>query len=151
MEVKGTVVRGHQVASGQGDDPRFPGGTLAMQFPYFSELGLDLSEFYPATINVSISPLDFFIVDADYVFTQVKWHEIEPAEDFSFICCQLRVGEEMARGFVYYPHPETKPEHFQPEGLIEVILDRFMPEVSYGAKTVLCFEDGKIGITEEKE
>ena len=54
--ISAVVVKGHGVASGVGGDPRFPQGTLRIQFPIFSALGLDLSGYHPGTINLSISP-----------------------------------------------------------------------------------------------
>ena len=55
--VRARVVEGHRVASGRNGNPRFPGGTLRMQAPFFRELGLDLSAYHRGTINVSIAPL----------------------------------------------------------------------------------------------
>lgn len=34
-------------------------------------------------------------------------------------------------GLVYYPHPETKPEHFQVPGTLEVLTE-FIDGLSYG-------------------
>mgnify|MGYP003654714400 CR=1 FL=1 len=153
MQVKARVTRGHRVASGQSGDPRFPGGTLAMQLPHFAGLGLDLNGFYLATLNLSIAPLDFEIAKPDFRFSEVKWHETEPAEDFSFVNCRLRKegeNQDWVDGFVYYPHPETKPEHFQPPGVLEVILKRYLEDVQYGDQVFLevsrdriRFEDGQ--------
>ena len=50
------VVPGHRVASGQNGNPRFPGGTLRMQDPYFNAMGLDLGIYHKGTLNVSIAP-----------------------------------------------------------------------------------------------
>jgi hypothetical protein len=41
-----TIARGYQVASGANASPRFPGGTLRMQLPFFAALGLDLSRYH---------------------------------------------------------------------------------------------------------
>ena len=60
--IPATIVQGHRVASGLNGNPRFPGGTLRMQLPFFAELGLDLSAFYPGTLNVSIAPLSYRVV-----------------------------------------------------------------------------------------
>ena len=89
VEIRAEVVRGHQVASGTNGDPRFPGGTVRMQLPYFRSLGLDLSAFYPGTLNVSIAPLDYHVLRPHLTFTGVKWHPTEPAEDFSFFNLRL--------------------------------------------------------------
>ena len=50
-----TVVKGHQVASGIANDPRFSEGTIAAQLPYFKALGLNLEGFYRATLNAKFT------------------------------------------------------------------------------------------------
>ena len=117
------VVRGHQVASGRGGDPRFPGGTLRMQMPFFLALGLDLSPYHPGTLNVSVAPLRYRVRQPRLTFGQVKWHPTAPAEDFSFFDVQLlRGGRPPVEGLIYYPHPDTKPEHFQKPDVLELLL-----------------------------
>ena len=120
MRVSGTVVRGHQVASGLGDSP-YPQGTIEMQRPRFLERGLDLSAYHPATLNVSIAPLTFEMVAPRYTFRGVRWTEQIPAEDFSFSPCELAFGGRMYPALVYYPHPETKPAHFQSPSTLEIL------------------------------
>jgi hypothetical protein len=116
------VVRGHQVASGRGGDPRFPGGTLGMQMPYFKALGLDLSGFYLGTINVSIVPCTYRVLQPRCTLTAVKWHPVAPAETFSFFDVRLiRDGKPPVDGLIYFPHPETKPEHFQTPDVLELL------------------------------
>jgi hypothetical protein len=44
IQIKGTIQKGHGVASGKSGDPRFPEGTIAMQTPFFSDLGLKLEQ-----------------------------------------------------------------------------------------------------------
>ena len=133
-EILATVVEGHGVASGKSNDPRFPGGTLQMQIPFFREFGLDLSRYHTGTLNLSIAPHRFEIISPTHTFRLVKWHPTEPAEDFSFVAC--RVNQPGCRkkcgGYIYYPHPETKPEHVQPDDVLEVILTEFQDNLSYG-------------------
>lgn len=126
------VVQGHRVASGLNGDPRFPGGTLQMQIPYFLALGLDLRPFYPGTLNVSIAPCRYRVVKARHTFVNVKWHPTEPAEDFSFFDVRLgRPDAPSLEGFIYYPHPQTKPEHFQQPGVLELLFP-YLESMSYG-------------------
>lgn len=125
--VRGVVTPGHQVASGLGGDRRFPGGTLAWQLPHFAERGLDLSWCFRGTLNISIAPLTFEVVQAAHTFRNVRWSPTESAEDFSFFDCRIQ-GE---RGLIYYPHPDTKPEHFQPPDVLEVLTVK-LPGLSYG-------------------
>lgn len=120
-KVHGTVVRGHGVASGRSGDPRFPGGTIAMQLPHFRALGLDLAGFFPGTVNVDVAPWSFRPGPAALRFERVKWHPEAPAETFSFARAVLVRNGERHRALVYWPHPETKPEHFQPAYVVEIL------------------------------
>ena len=121
--VNARIVQGHQVASGLNKAPRFPGDTLRMQSPHFLARGLDLSIFHLGTVNVSIAPCRYRVAKACHTFRAVKWHPTEPAEDFSFFDFRLLRPEGQAiMGCIYYPHPETKPEHFQPPDMLELLL-----------------------------
>ncbi|MEO5915371.1 MAG: hypothetical protein ABIS50_14150 [Luteolibacter sp.] len=131
------VVPGHQVASGQNGNPRFPGGTLRMQYPHFKSLGLDLGVYHPGTLNVSIAPCHYRIRHALHTFRQVKWHPTEPAEDFSFFDVRLvRPDGGHVNGLIYFPHPDTKPEHFQQPDVLELLLP-FVDGLDYGAELAL--------------
>ncbi len=119
--INAKVVPGHRVASGANENPLFPGGTLAMQAPYFRALGLDLTPFHPGTLNVSIAPLRYQVLEPRLTFRQVKWHPTEPAEDFSFFDCRIHFNGAICTGLIYYPHPETKPAHFQATDVLEIL------------------------------
>lgn len=94
-----------------------------MQLPFFLALGLDLGGFYPGTLNVSIAPLSYRVVRARLTFRGVKWHPTEPAEDFSFFDVTVhRDGAPPVSGMIYFPHPDTKPEHFQKPDVLELLL-----------------------------
>jgi hypothetical protein len=135
--VSATIVPGYQVASGANANPRFPGGTLRMQLPFFSALGLDLSAYHLATLNLSIAPVRYQVVAPRLTFRKVKWHPTELAEDFSFFDCKLHMpSREPVPALIYYPHPDTKPEHFQPDELLEVLAP-FIEGISYGMRLML--------------
>ncbi len=52
----------------------------------------------------------------------MKWSPENPAEDFSFLDCQIVTDSNHPfNGLIYYPHPETKPEHFQFPDILEII------------------------------
>lgn len=138
-----TLIKGHQVASGLGGDPRFPGGTIQSQIPYFRALGLELGDYYCGTLNLSIAPWQFKPRQARYRFAKLCWTEQAPAEDFSFFDCQLLITDQVIEGLVYYPHPETKPEHFQPTSVLEVLAP-FIPNLAYGAELKLKLDDQQI-------
>ena len=131
IKVTGKVVRGHGVASGQGGNPRFPGGTIRMQQAAFAAQGLVLDSYFPGTINVSIHPYSYIVKQSKHTLRQVKWADDAPPEDFSFFDCRLILDGQRSEGLIYYPHPETKPEHFQDAATLEV-LTAFMDGLSYG-------------------
>lgn len=132
--IPATIVQGHRVASGLNGNPRFPGGTLRMQLPFFAELGLDLSAFYPGTLNVSIAPLSYRVVQPRHTFRALKWHPEDLAEDFSFFDVTVhRDDGEPVRGWIYHPHPDTKPVHFQKPDVLELLLP-WTEGLSYGTK-----------------
>jgi hypothetical protein len=142
--VTATVKQGHRVASGTKDDPRFPGGTLAMQAPFFERLGVNLAAYHPGTLNLSIAPHHYQVLKPRLTFRQVQWHPMEPAEDFSFFDCQLQLGEqEPVAALIYYPHPETKPEHFQAPDVLEVLAPTIMG-LEYGSMLSLAVDPGQM-------
>ena len=134
--VPGVVVRGYGVASGRAGDPRFPHGTIAMQIPFFRALGLDLSGLHPGTINVDCAPRSFRPGPGARLFERVRWHPGTPAETFSFARATLVRDGARHPAWIYWPHPETKPEHFQPGCVAEVIAP-FVPGLAYGDRVVL--------------
>lgn len=144
--IAATIIRGHQVASGKSEDPRFPGGTLAMQLPHFRERGLYLSRFYLSTLNLSIAPLRYKIIGSKHTFRKVAWHPTEPAEDFSFFDCRFRTADSdtWIGGLIYHPHPETKPDHFQPPDMLEVIAERFIEGIGYEDRIFLLTDPAQI-------
>ena len=126
------IVPGHRVASGLNRNPRFPGGTLRMQAPFFLAVGFDLGAYHGGTLNVSIAPDRYRVVKAPTTFWKVKWHPTEPAEDFSFFDVQLlRLNRPPIAGKIYYPHPDTKPAHFQMPDVLELLLP-FVEGLKYG-------------------
>ncbi|MEM7065476.1 MAG: hypothetical protein AAF572_20210 [Cyanobacteria bacterium P01_B01_bin.77] len=145
--VLGTVVQGHGVASGQGGDPRFPGGTIQMQRAAFALRGLCLDAYFLGTINVSIYPHRYTVQQAKCTFRQVKWAKDAPPEDFSFFDCQVVLkNDRQLPGLIYYPHPETKPEHFQDPTTLEVLTE-FIDNLSYGMSLELELDPSQIKIS----
>lgn len=127
-------------------NPNFPGGTIRMQMPFFKERGLDLAPYYLGTLNVSIASLGYRPVKAPMTFPQVKWHPVDPAETFSFfhIWRVLPDGSRIG-GLVYYPHPETKPKHFQPPDMLELMFPR-MQGLEYGMELDLEVDEAEIEV-----
>ena len=144
--VKGIVSRGYGVASGYSGDPRFPNGTIEMQRPVFQSLGLDLTNYFMGTVNVAIAPQKYKTKSAKHTFRNVEWSPTEPAEDFSFFDCRILTGKDKRiSGLVYYPHPETKPEHFQSPDTLEVMAP-FISGLKYGDELTLEVDSQQLEI-----
>ncbi|NJN07175.1 MAG: hypothetical protein HC836_05680 [Richelia sp. RM2_1_2] len=147
IQVKGIIKKGYGVASGRGGDIRFPGGTIAMQKSFFYEQGLDLEPYFSGTLNISISPYKYSIKQAKYTFRNIKWAKNEPAEDFSFFDCRILLkNSELQPGLIYYPHPETKPEHFQAADILEVITFK-CDDLKYDHEVFFQVDSGQIEIS----
>ena len=73
------LLEGHGVASGQAlnagqlKTSPYPNGTIAMQLPFFAGLGLDLSTFWPGTLNLSFAPAELRLGSPDYLFQNLEW------------------------------------------------------------------------------
>ena len=124
------LLEGHGVASGQVlnegqlKTSPYPKGTIAMQSSFFAALGLDLSQFWPGTLNLSFSPAELQLGNPDYLFRDLEWTHLHPPETFSFWKIRLRsVGSNdfNVPGLVYYPHPETKARHWQNSSVLEIL------------------------------
>ncbi|WP_211829106.1 hypothetical protein [Kistimonas asteriae] len=142
QSLSATVTAGYGVASGKHPDPRFPEGSLSLQLPQFETLGLNLSGYFRGTLNLSIAPASYRIITPYRCFRGVKWCDAMPPEDFSFFRCQLGTHtKNLVEGYVYYPHPETKPDHFQSPDILEVITQP-LERIHYGeAMTLLLHTD----------
>ena len=140
--VAGRVRRGHRVASGTGDTP-YPAGTIALQAPYFVARGLDLSGLHPATLNVDLAPVRWAPLRPVHTFAQVAWSELIEPETFSFLPARLRHAGREVTGWVYRPHPETKPGHHQPDTVIELLLP-LVPGLGYGDDVQVGLDTGHV-------
>ena len=84
--LKAQLIQGHGVASGRSENSPYPAGTIAMQRPLFHDLGLDLSDCYAGTLNLSFAPLEVQLRDPDHTFAQLCWtdrHLLISFQDFS--------------------------------------------------------------------
>jgi hypothetical protein len=130
ISLKGRLKQGYRVASGP--SAAYPGyGSIEKQKPYFKALGLDLDAMFNGTLNISIEPYAFEMAKPTHTFRAVKWTELTNAEDFSFSPCRVRFDGREYEGWVYYPHPETKKDHFQDTSTVEVLAP-FIEGVRYG-------------------
>ncbi len=106
-----------------------------MQTPHFRALGVDLSLFYPGTLNVSIAPA-VFTLQPPITLPLVKWSARHDPESFSFTPIQLHWRQQSFDGLIYYPHLETKINHFQDPSVLELLLPH-IPGIAYGSKVTL--------------
>lgn len=141
VTIPGVVVRGHQVASKTSE--HYPHGTIEMQIPFFKALHLDLSSFYSATLNISISPHTFTMKAPKHTFRRVRWTASHPPEDFSFSACWISYQGIRYDGWVYYPHPETKERHYQDQSVIELITRR-IADITYGDNVEVAVNSDEI-------
>ena len=142
---KAVVTRGHGIASGKTKDSRFPEGTLAMQAPFFQDLGMDLAGFFPGTLNLSVHPYSYRLGIPVHSFPQVKWTPSLPPENFSFYRCEVRLLDDVdfVEALVYWPHPSTKPEFHQDPHVLEVLAPR-IPLAGYGKEMEICGDSGSL-------
>ncbi len=143
--ISGIIQPGHQVASGMASNSPYALGTIEMQLPCFDKLGLDLSNYFLGTLNISLAPHKFKVCNPKYTFPLVKWHPDYPAETFSFSPCQIIFREAEYEGLIYYPHPETKIGHFQADSILEAIAPP-IPEIKYGDAVQLKVNSQEIAI-----
>jgi len=144
LRVPGVVSTGYGVASGAGGSGP---GTVGAQIPHFTALGLDLSSCFAGTINVSIAPRQWAMIAARHTFEEVAWSPDVPAETFSFSPCRITTADEEVEGYVYYPHPETKPDHFHPPTVIEVIAP-FIKTIAPGTPVQLLLNPAEVEISD---
>ncbi|PWL38837.1 hypothetical protein DKG77_11385 [Flagellimonas aquimarina] len=124
MTIRAKVIPGYGAASGKKEDPRYPGGTILMQTPYFKRLGLDLSTYHPGTLNVDISPFSYSIRKPKFFFNQIKWTNHIPPENFYFFDIIVEYKKVKYEGLIYMPDPKTKTEHKQSKTTLELILPK---------------------------
>ena len=132
------MVPGHGIASGKNYDPRFPNGTLAMQFPFFARSDLKLSRFNQGTVNVDIAPHAIKLLSPIFYFPKVKWSPDLPAENFSFYTCTIAENMDSVEhnAYIYWPHPSTKPGFHQSPGVLEILSPK-LSFISYGSSVIL--------------
>ncbi len=146
VTVRGVVMAGHRVASGLAENSPYPSGTIEMQSPHFLALGVNLSPFYSGTLNVSIAPHCFDLAPRRTLL-QVKWSPDHAAESFSFVSIRLCWRQQSYSGLIYYPHPETKINHFQDPSVLELLLPA-VASITNGSSVILTASASELIIKE---
>ncbi|MBV8633692.1 MAG: hypothetical protein JO002_04320 [Burkholderiaceae bacterium] len=134
--LEGVVITGHGVASGRAADSPYPAGSISLQLPHFLKAGIDLSPYFSGTLNVDLAP---HLPQAKrIVFDGVlHWHG-DIAERFTLARVDFRIAAREVEGLWYYPHPETKPAHFQRTSVVELLLP-YIAGVAAGDSVSLRF------------
>jgi len=131
IKIDGIVVPGFQIASGNNEDTPFGHSTIALQKPYFEQLGLNLNNMFNGTINLQATKYKSIkLTKPTYCFKRVQWIDGFSAEDFAFIPIEILFNNKRYNGFIYQPLKESKIGHFQPSNVLE-ILAPFIPDLSY--------------------
>ena len=137
--LSGRVVAGHGVASGRSSSSPYPAGTIALQRPLFAARGLDLSDCFAGTLNVSFAPQELVLTSPEVTFERLDWSDRHPPETFSFWKIELHQnGAPPCPAWIYRPHPETKQRHWQPPSMVEVLAP-FQPDLKEGSS--VCLHD----------
>jgi len=140
--------KGYRVASGPSKAyPEY--GSIEKQKPYFKKLGLNLDRMFNGTLNISIAPYEFEMKKPEHKFKKVKWTELTNAEDFLLSRCKVKFKGKEYNGWVYYPDPKTKKEHFQSMSTVEVLAP-FIEGIKYGNKLELSLNSNEIQITNKE-
>ena len=143
--VNGKLKKGYGIASGQALRSPYPQGSILLQTPHFLKRGLDIRCYYPGTLNICIAPLAFKINNPRWRFDNLGWHE-GLSETFLFSQCRLLVDRDTVEGLIYYPHPDTKPDHFHDNSTLE-ILAPFMGNIEEGAEVFLWLPSQEIEVS----
>ena len=145
INLSGIITQGHGVASGRAANSPYPQGSIAMQAPHFKARGLDLAGYFLATLNVSIAPWQWRMLQPTFRFENMTWTDLHPPETFSFLRGELVHHESKVSAWLYYPHPETKAAHWQSRSVMEIIAPR-LNALGYAANVTLLFEDDTLDI-----
>lgn len=142
-QISGTLVKGHQVASGVNPESPFPDSTIRLQLPHFAARGLELDGVFAGTLNLSIAPATFELLKPEVTLRDLVWLDRFHPEDFSFLRCQLAFGHQSYCAWLYYPHPQTKTMHFHDNTVME-LLARKIADIGYGDTLTLGYDPSKL-------
>lgn len=140
LEMAGTVVRGHRIASGLAANCPWPGGSIARQLRRMGRTGLDVGSIFPGTLNVALTTETVdYPEEADFDFV-LDWRHPDKPTHIRLHAVVLQVKEREYDGWAYrklYP-AEYVSLHPQPDNVIEVLAP-FIPGIAYGCPVTLRF------------
>jgi len=127
----GTIIKGFMIASGKAPDCKYEGGTILMQKPFFESAGIDMSDKFPGTINLDISPHHIGDIDFDIHVQDIPWNNTY-RESFSFKECSVQFYKKQYDGYIYKPHKDAEEiEKFHKKSTIELLLPN-IAGIEYG-------------------
>jgi hypothetical protein len=142
FSMPGIIIRGSQSASGQRHQDKEK-GTISLQKPFFKEAGVrSVDSWFEGTINMSIAPKEFKIIEPDYIVT-AEWEQ-GTTETFWLVDVEVEYGGVRYPAYVYYPCPSVVKAH--PDTLVEVLAEK-IDGVKYGENISLRIPLGRIIIT----
>lgn len=138
----GMIASGHGHASGRNPQSPYRVSTIQLQYPHFLALGLDLGHCYPGTLNVSIAPLTYRILQPTFACRDVHWFPERRPENFAFCRCRLLADAGTVDGYIYHPDPATKTRHYDNPSHLQ-ILSPFLPGLALGAmvRVLVCSKE----------
>ncbi|MCP4165129.1 MAG: hypothetical protein GY759_04450 [Chloroflexi bacterium] len=136
--VAGVLSSGHGHASGRNPESPYIGGTLNLQYPIFKRLGLDLGECYPGTLNISITPFTYQIIEPEHEFLDIAWFPGRQAENFCFCRCLVFASGRPLGGYLYHPDPATKVTHPDNPSHLQIV-SPYIPSLVIGSPVDVGF------------
>jgi len=149
LSVKTKLVKGFQIASGTSEtDNRFPGGSIRMQEPFFKEQGLDLQDYFDGqmfygTMNLSFAPQTVRILKPEYFMDTIKWTDHLTPENFFLSPAKISVRGTEYKAMIYIPDPATKPDHFNPPTMVDVLSVK-IDGLALGDEALLTYNENAI-------
>lgn len=141
---KGVVMPGTGIASGT-NGCQDMGGTIRQQRPFFEDSGFSFDGLHMGTINVNIAPYEYEIIQPIHQLKNCKWHDDWPTESFSLFDCRLRYNGKEYKGYVYYPHPETKSTTFFGHSMMEVLTEK-IDDIAYDSAIEITVPEDQMTI-----
>ncbi len=144
LNVVGILSPGYGHASGI-RSKKYPEGTINLQRPHFFKHGLDISDCFAGTLNVSIAPRSFRMKTAEFLLHEIIWKEGRRAENFMIARCKVKRGIDWLPSFVYYPDPSTKDNSIDDPQQIQILAPK-IEGIKYGDKIELLLRSKEIEI-----
>ncbi len=118
--------------------------TVKQQANFFINKGIPEEFLINGTINIAISPLEFEVINPDFIFKNIEWKK-DFKEDFNLVKVKIKFENKIHNAYLYNPK-RTK----NPKTMVE-ILSKFINNIDYGKRIELIVPNGKIKFIINKE